>query len=501
MTKKTRFAVGAIVVAAGALGLWIYRNAEAHEAPAYRFATVTRGNLESTVSATGSLSAVTTVQVGTQVSGQVSQILVDFNDRVKKGQLLARIDPTLQQQTVLDAQAGLVRAQADLDRSKAEYDRNKTLYDQKVLTATEFTTAQYNYTVAQASVKSAQVALDRARKNLAYTEIYAPIDGVVVQRNVDVGQTVAASLSAPQLFLIANDLSQMQILANVDESDIGLIHEGQDVRFTVQAYPNQTFSGKVKQVRLQSTTTENVVNYTVVVSVDNPKGTLLPGMTATVEFLTGSAENALVVPNAALRFRATPEMMAEAGVRIGAPRTAADSMAFAVRRDSLRRARAAAAGNAGGQVSGGQASGSQVSGGQVGQASGGTPAASGGTAASSGTPGATSGTTAGTTAASGGVAGASGAAGATRSRSSGGRGGFAQLWYVGANGKPAVMRVRTGLSDGQNTQVMGPDVKEGMQVIVGTNTPTTTTTQQQQTTTSPFQQQRRAPGPGGPGGF
>ena len=466
MTKRTRFAVGAIIVGAGALGLWIYRNAEAHEAPSYRFATVTRGNLESTVSATGQLSAVTTVQVGTQVSGQVSQILVDFNDRVKKGQLLARIDPTLQQQAVLDAQAGLVRAQADLDRSKAEYDRNKTLYDQKVLTATEFTTAQYNYTVAQASVKSAQVALDRARKNLGYTEIYAPIDGVVVQRNVDVGQTVAASLSAPQLFLIANDLSQMQILANVDESDIGQIHEAQDVRFTVQAYPNQTFTGKVRQVRLQSATTENVVNYTVVVTVDNPKGTLLPGMTATVQFLTGSADNALIVPNAALRFRATPEMMAEAGVTNanGAPRTAADSAAFAARRDSLRRARAAAGGNAaGGQVAGGaQATGGQAAGGQG----------------------------------NGGAPGAGGTGGATRSRSSGGRGGFAQLWYVGANGKPAVMRVRTGLSDGQNTQVMGQNLKEGMQVIVGTNTPATAATQQQ-TPTSPFQQQRRGPGPGG----
>ena len=477
MTKRTGFAVGAIVVAAGALGLWIYRNAEAHEAPSYRFATVTRGNLESTVSATGQLSAVTTVQVGTQVSGQVSQIYVDFNDRVKKGQLLARIDPTLAQQAVLDAQAGVVRAQADLDRSKAEYDRNKTLYDQKVLTATEFTTAQYNYTVAQASVKSAQVALDRAKQNLAYTQIYAPIDGVVVQRNVDVGQTVAASLSAPQLFLIANDLSQMQILANVDESDIGLIHEDQDVRFTVQAYANQTFNGKVRQVRLQSTTTENVVNYTVVVTVDNPKGTLLPGMTATVEFLTGSAENALIVPNAALRFRATPEMMAEAGATNGVPRTAADSVAFAARRDSLRRARAAAGGNAGGQAGGGQTSGAPGAGGSnAGGANTGSQAASG--------------------RGNGGTPGAGGAGGATRSRSSGGRGSFAQLWYVGANGKPAVMRVRTGLSDGQNTQVMGQDVKEGMQVIIGTNTPTTGTTNQQPST-SPFQQQRRGPGPGG----
>jgi len=450
MTKKTRLAVGAVVVAVAAGALWIYRNAEAHEPPAYRFATVTRGNLESTVSATGALSAVTTVQVGTQVSGQVSQLYVDFNDRVKKGQLLARIDPTLQQQAVLDAQAGLIRAQADLERSKSEYDRNKVLFDQKVLTATEFNTAQYNYTVAQASVKSAQVALDRARKNLSYTEIYAPIDGVVVERNVDVGQTVAASLSAPQLFLIANNLSQMQILASVDESDIGLIHEGQDVRFTVQAYPSQAFTGKVRQVRLQSATTENVVNYTVVVSVENPRGTLLPGMTATVEFLTGSAENTLMVPNAALRFRATPEMMAEAGVTgaNGAPRTAADSAAFAARRDSLRKARAAV----GGGAAGGQ---------------GGAPNGTG--------------------------------AGAARPRTSGGsRPGAAQLWYVNAAGKPAVMRVRTGLSDGQNTQVMGQDVKEGMQVIVGSATASASTPAA--TTTSPFQQQRR-PGPGGPGGF
>jgi len=454
MTKKTRFAVGAVVVAVGAGALWIYRNAEAHEAPAYRFAAVTRGNLESTVSATGALSAVTTVQVGTQVSGLVRQIYVDFNDRVKKGQLLARIDPTLQQQAVLDAQAGLVRAQADLERSRAEYDRNKTLFDQKVLTATEFNTAQYNYTVAQASVKSAQVALDRARKNLSYTEIYAPIDGVVVERNVDVGQTVAASLSAPQLFLIANDLSQMQILASVDESDIGLIHEGQEVRFTVQAYATQNFTGTVRQVRLQSATTENVVNYTVVVSVANPKGTLLPGMTATVEFLTGSAKDALMVPNAALRFRATPEMMAEAGVSAtgtAEPRTAADSAALAARRDSLRAARAASGASGAGQAGGGQAG--------------------------------------------------AGATGATRSQAAGGtRSGSAQLWYVDATtGKPAVMRVRTGLSDGQNTQVIGPNVKEGMQVIIGTATPGTAATTT--TTTSPFQQQRRAPGPGGPGGF
>jgi HlyD family secretion protein len=451
MTKKTRFAVGGIAVAVIAGGLWIYRNAEAREAPAYRYATVTRGNLESTVSATGALSAVTTVQVGTQVSGQVSAIYVDFNDRVKKGQLLARIDPTLQQQAVLEAQAGLVRAQAELDRTRAEYDRNKTLHDAKVLTATEFSTAQYNYTVAQSSVKSAQVSLDRARKNLSYTEIHAPIDGVVVERNVDVGQTVAASLSAPQLFLIANSLTEMQILASVDESDIGLIHDGQDVRFSVQAYPNQTFTGAVRQVRLQSLTTENVVNYTVVVSVKNPQGTLLPGMTATVEFLTGTAKDALIVPNAALRFRATPEMLAAAGVttdsagRMTGPRTAADSAAFAARRDSLRLARS-----------------------------------SGGDSASTVGVNATGNGTADNQARGSGT-------GARRANS-------AQLWYLDAAGEPAVMRVRTGLTDGQSTVVTGPELREGMQLIIGTAVAGSTTA----APASPFQQQR---GPGGPRGF
>src|SRR5215471_877645 len=244
MTKKTGFVVGAIVVAAGALGLWIYRNAEAHEAPSYRFATVTRGNLESTVSATGALSAVRTVQVGTQVSGQISQIYVDFNDHVKKGELLARIDPTLQQQAVEDAQAQLERAQAQLTQAQSDYARNKQLFDAKVLTAVEFETSQSTFAVQQAAVKSAQIALDRAKQNLNYTSIYSPIDGVIVERNVDVGQTVAASLSAPQLFLIANDLTEMEILAQVDESDIGAIKEGQTVQFTVQSYPNQTFTGR-----------------------------------------------------------------------------------------------------------------------------------------------------------------------------------------------------------------------------------------------------------------
>jgi HlyD family secretion protein len=309
--KKKLITLSVAAMAAVTSGYVLYRRAHSDSAPAYRMAAVERGNIESTVAATGSLGAVRTVQVGTQVSGQISAIYVDFNSRVKKGQLIARIDPTLQQQAVADAQAGVERAQATLAQTRAEYDRNKLLHDQKIVTDPEFNTAQLNYQLAKANATSAQIALDKARQNLSYTSIYAPIDGIVVERDMDVGQTVAASLSAPQLFVIAKDLSQMQILATVDESDIGQIKTDQPVSFTVQAYPGRTFTGKVSQVRINSTTVNNVVNYTAVVAVANPDGKLLPGMTATVKFLIGSANDALSVPNAALRFR--PAIAANAG--------------------------------------------------------------------------------------------------------------------------------------------------------------------------------------------
>lgn len=301
--KKKLITVAIVAMAAVTSGYVLYRRAHADATPAYRTAAVQRGNLESTVAATGTLGAVTTVQVGTQVSGQISAIFVDFNSKVKKGQLIARIDPTLQQQAVEDAQAGVARAQAQLTQTKLEYDRNKLLHDQRIVTDPEFNTAQLNYQVARANGTSAQIALDKARQNLSYTSIYAPIDGIVVERDMDVGQTVAASLSAPQLFVIAKDLSQMQILATVDESDIGQIKEEQSVSFTVQAYPGQIFTGAVRQVRINSTTVNNVVNYTAVVAVSNPDGKLLPGMTATAKFLVGTANDALSVPNAALRFK------------------------------------------------------------------------------------------------------------------------------------------------------------------------------------------------------
>jgi HlyD family secretion protein len=409
------FAVSAVAVLA--VGAWlVVAGARKNETSALRLAAVERGDLEATVSSTGTLSAVTTVQVGTQVSGKIVAIHVDFNDRVKKGQLIAEIDPVLSQQAVRDAQAGLERAQAQLEQTRVEYERNKTLFERKVLTEIDFNTAKYNFDVARAGVKSAQVDLDRARQNLAYTNIYAPIDGVVVERDVDVGQTVAASLSAPQLFLIANDLSQMQILAAVDESDIGAIHEGQSARFTVQAYPNQTFSGSVKQVRLQSKTTENVVNYTVVVSVANPNGKLLPGMTATIDFLTGSAKDVLLVPNAALRFRATEEMRAQMRKKLGGTRQGGE-------------------GNAEGPAAG---AGADRAAGNAGSAPGAEPR--------------------------------NPAAAAARPRNA------VMLWYLDDKGQPAVTRVHTGLSDGQRTEVSGTNLKEGMQVIVGVTQTTASTT-------------------------
>lgn len=429
--KKSVIAIGLVVILS-IIGVLVHRLAFAKETTTYRFATIERGNLQSTVSATGTLNAVTTVSVGTQVSGQVSELLVDFNDQVKKGELLARIDPTLAQAAVTDAQANLEKAQAQALQASRDYARNRELTNDGLVARSAYEVSQSGATVANAGVKSARVALDRARQNLSYTNIYAPIDGVVVERNVQQGQTVAASLSAPQLFLIANDLSQMQILAQVGESDIAQIKEAQPVSFTVQALTGQTFKGTVKQVRLQSTTTDNVVNYTVVVSVPNTDGKLLPGMTARVQFLTKQADNVLKVSNSALRYKPTDAEVA-----------------------ALKAARPATATSATSTV-----------------------------------------TTSTTTSAR------SGRNGATRTGSSN----FGTLYYLDANGKLAVARVKTGINDGSTTEITGKTIKEGMKVIAGTVSPTTTATAQTSTApASPFQggqQQGGAQrGGGGRGGF
>jgi HlyD family secretion protein len=423
--NRNRIIIGAAVAIVLAIGGWYLLQKRGSATPAYRFAAVERGTVQQTVSATGALSAVKTVQVGTQVSGQVAEIHADFNDHVTKGQLLARIDPTLQKQAVTDAQAQLAKAQAQYAQAKQEYDRNQPLFAQKFISASEFSTVQVNQSVALAGVKSAQVTLDRAKQNLSYTNIYAPISGVVVERDVDVGQTVAASLSAPQLFLIAQDLSRMQILAAVDESDIAAIKDSQQVTFTVQPYPGRTFHGQVEQVRLQSKLTDNVVNYTVVVTLDNPNGVLLPGMTATVEFITGSATDVLTVPNLALRYKPSPEQLAVAGI------AAVDT----TRRAGAGRTDTSRAGAAGAGATGG----------------------AGGAAA----------------AGRGGAGSTAGAAARPRRSSFGGVGSAGTLYTVDSvTNKLKMIRVRTGLSDGQRTQVTGDSLKVGMKVIVGAATAT-----------------------------
>lgn len=332
MTKKKSAVAVLLVVVLGAAAVLVQRAAMAREATEYRFTTIEQGDLESTVSATGTLSAVRTVSVGTQVSGQISELLVDYNDEVKKGQLLARIDPTLQQQSVTDAQANVERVRAQLLQAQRDNDRNAELMSSGLVARSAYEATDSSLDVARANLKSAQVALERARQNLEYTNIYAPIDGVVVERNVDDGQTVAASLQAPQLFLIANDLTNMQILASVGEGDIASIKEGQKTKFRVQALPGQTFEGVVKQVRLQSATNENVVNYTVVVAVNNAEKKLLPGMTARVEFLTQSAEDVLKVANAALRFKPAAASVIPGEDATGSP--ASSSTSSATRRGS-----------------------------------------------------------------------------------------------------------------------------------------------------------------------
>jgi HlyD family secretion protein len=401
--KKVAVLIGGVAVVAVA-ALLVDHFAFAEPAPAFRFVTVERGDLQAVVSATGTLNAVTTVSVGTQVSGQVSALLVDFNDQVKKGQLLARIDPTLAQQGVADAQANLEKLEAQSNQAARDQGRNRELAAAGLIAPSALELGDAALLVARAGDKSARIALQKAQQNLSYTSIYAPIDGVVVERNVNLGQTVAASLSAPQLFLIANDLAHMQILAQVGESDIEQIQEDQTVSFTVQAMPGQTFAGTVQQVRLQSTTVDNVVNYTVIVALENPGRKLLPGMTARVDFLVKSAVNVLKVPNAALRYKPSEELRSQMRASPTPPAVAGPEGATTA--GSSRAARA------GGRSGGPGARRNQEGGSRSGRR-------------------------------------------------------WGTLYFVDAEGKLQVARVQTGLSDGAATEVQGPNVTEGMKVIDG----------------------------------
>ena len=300
--KKTYWIIIIVVILALITGGYFLFSKKTEKAVEFRSGKVEKGDLQVTVTATGILSADTTVAVGTQVSGIITKIFVDFNSIVRKGQVIAVLDTTFLAASVEDAKSSLFRTQVQTRLTKRNYERNKTLLEQKVIAQSDFDQSLSDYETAQANERSARSSLDRAYINLRYATIIAPVSGVVISRNVDIGQTVASSFSTPTLFSIANDLTKMQLQASIDEADIGKIKVGQDVSFRVDAYMDQMFSGTVRQVRLQPVTVQNVVNYTVVIDVPNPELKLMPGMTANLTVKIQEALNVLKAPSASLRF-------------------------------------------------------------------------------------------------------------------------------------------------------------------------------------------------------
>jgi HlyD family secretion protein len=307
-----------VLAAAGAAAFYVMKVRGQDEEVQFSFAAVRRGDVEDTVSCTGTLSAVGTVSVGSQVSGTIEKLFVDFNDVVKKGQVLLKLDKSLFNAEVQSAGATLAKAKAELRQAEAEYERNSKLFEKGYVSQSDFILSETAVETARAALQSAQATLKRAKANQKYTVITSPIDGTVIERNVEEGQTIASSFSTPELFIIAEDLSKMQIEASVDESDIGLIKQGLPVRFTVQAYPDDEFDGTVRQIRLQPVTVQNVVTYTVVVDAANEKGLLMPGMTATVDFIVASSKDVLLVPNSAISFKPSAEMLRPPAASVGA---------------------------------------------------------------------------------------------------------------------------------------------------------------------------------------
>lgn len=333
---KKKIIVGLIVLALVVAGIvFLYGNKG--NGVRFRTATVTTGSLRATVTATGTMNAVTTVLVGTQVSGTIKGLHVDFNSKVKKGQVIAEIDPATFQAQVDQARANLLAAKANVDKTRATLNdsvkargRSRELFARNLIARSDLDTAEATHDANDATVRAAmaqvaqtEAALRYAETNLRYTRIISPVDGVVVSRAVDVGQTVAASFQTPTLFTIAQDLTKMQIDTNIDEADIGKIKGGQAVEFTVDAYPDHTFLGKVEQVRIAPITVQNVVTYDVVIRVDNADLRLKPGMTANVSVVVAEKKEVLKVPNAALRFKLSEKEGVAAGSGGAADKTGA----------------------------------------------------------------------------------------------------------------------------------------------------------------------------------
>ena len=292
-----------LIVAIVAVGTWWIFSDKTQKPGEFITLNITRGDLRQVVTATGEIMPVNTVNVGSQVSGTIDNLYVDFNTKVKKGDVLLTIEPSVLQATVDESKASLDSAISQRNFAKSEYERNKTLYGEGFISRAEMEQSQTQYEQSEQSVKRAQSTYDRAVTNLGYATIVSPVDGTVISRKVDVGQTVAASFQTPDLFEIAEDLTKMQIETAVSEADIGVIKDGQPVTFTVDAYPTETFEGVVRQIRLSPTTTSNVVVYTVVIDVDNTDLRLMPGMTAVVTIVISERENVWRAANSAFLVR------------------------------------------------------------------------------------------------------------------------------------------------------------------------------------------------------
>lgn len=442
-----RWIIIILVLAAAGGGTYYYFNkhskTESGNEPLYEFGKIERKTVLNMVSATGTLSARDIVEVGTQVSGRLTEVLADFNDHVEEGQLIAMVDPSVLDISVMSQEADLMRMQAMHEQAVNDLERFKPVHEGGFLSDKEMVRYEIAVKTAEANVLSAEAGLRRAQQSRSYAEIIAPISGIVIDRTIEPGQTVAASLNAPRLFTIANDLSKMEILANVDESDIGQILDGQAVRFTVATYMDETFTGTVEEIRLQPQYSQGVVNYTVVVNAENPNGKLLPGMTATLDFIIEEVEDALAVPSGALNLQPNEEMMA----------------VMQKLRDSRRAQREAGGGSGEEQRTRPEGAEGRT------RPQGGDESTA---AAGGGRPG--------------GFGGAGGAGGFTGPGGAGGgaRGNMSIIWYF-EDGELKFMPVRKGVSDGVNAEVLAlrdQEIPEGLEIITKVKSPSSSASQQ-----------------------
>ncbi len=441
MKKRIIWIIVALVIITGAiLGLTVFKNGKNGEVK-YRTEVLGRGDIEALVVTSGTLNPIETVDVGAQVSGKIEKLYADFNTPVKKGQIVAELDQEPLKMKIQQNEASYKTRLAALEQAKVNqqtagkgYERAKSLFSKSLLSVEEMDAAEANFlnakssnVSAEASLAQAKSTLDLSKVDLGYAVIKSPVDGVVITRKVNIGQTLQSSYTAPVLFQVATDLTKMKVECSVDESDIGKVKEGQKVRFTVEAYPNDTFNGVVQQVRVSPETVQNVVTYTTIVNVDNPEKKLLPGMTATVSMIVGEAKNVLRVSNSALRFtpNLTPEELA-----------AKQKEMF----DRLMAQR-------------------QAQGGQPGAAPQGTALQGGATAAA------------------GGQRPQGQAVPGTFNRQGGQGGGqgrvqMPKVWVQDPDGKLRIVMVRTGVSDTSFTEIVRSELKEGDVILAGTQTST-----------------------------